>query len=47
VTDDLAAAVEAVRRGSGTVSVAVRVAGDDSARIAVDPDAQHYSASTM
>ncbi len=47
MTEDLLAAVDAVRRGSGTVSVVVRVADEDAARVAVEPDAQHYSASTM
>ncbi len=47
MTENLATAVDAVRRGSGTVSIAVRVAGEEVARVAVEPDAQHYSASTM
>jgi beta-lactamase class A len=42
----LPAVVEEVRRG-GTVSVVVRVAGEDAARVSVEPDAQHYSASIM
>ena len=47
MTEDLSAAVAAVRGGSGTVSVVARVAGEASARVAVEPDARHYSASTM
>ena len=45
--EDVAAAVSAVRRGAGTVSVVARVAGEETARVSVEPDAQHYSASTM
>jgi len=45
--EDVLAAVSAVRRGSGTVSVVARVAGVDEPRVSVDPDHQHYSASTM
>ena len=43
----LAAAVEAVRRGDGVVSVVARVQGEAKARVSVEPDAQHYSASVM
>ena len=45
--DDARAAVSAVRRGSGTVSVVARVAGEDEPRVSIEPDHQHYSASTM
>jgi beta-lactamase class A len=45
--DDLAEAVESVRRGSGTVSVVARVAGEGGARVSIAADAQHYAASTM
>jgi beta-lactamase class A len=45
--EDVRAAVSAVRRGSGTVSVVARVAGEDEPRVSVEPDHQHYSASTM
>ena len=44
---DLASAVSAVRRGSGTVSVVARMAGEEVPRVGVEPDARHYSASTM
>jgi beta-lactamase class A len=47
MTGDLTASVAAVRGGSGTVSVVARVSGEASARVAIDPDARHYSASTM
>jgi beta-lactamase class A len=40
-------AVGAVRRASGTVSVVLRVSGEDVPRTAIEPDAQHYAASTM
>lgn len=43
----LDAAVAEVRRGDGVVSVVARVAGETGARVSVDPDAQHYSASIM
>ncbi len=43
----LAVAVEAVRRGDGVVSVVARVQGEAKARVSVEPDAQHYSASVM
>jgi beta-lactamase class A len=43
----LEAAVAAVRRGSGSVSVVLRVSGEDAPRCAIEPDAQHYAASTM
>src|SRR5204862_6480528 len=43
----LSAAVDAVRRGDGVVSVVARVAGEDEPRVSVDPDARHYSASIM
>jgi beta-lactamase class A len=43
----LAAAVEEARRGDGVVSVVVRVSGEEAARVSVDPDARHYSASIM
>ncbi len=43
----LAAAVDAVRRGEGAVSVVARVQGEATARVSVEPDAQHYSASIM
>jgi beta-lactamase class A len=38
---------EALCRGDGTVSVVARVAGEDRARVSLEPDAQHYSASIM
>jgi beta-lactamase class A len=44
---DLGAVVASVRRASGTVSVVLRVSGEDTPRCAVEPDAQHYAASTM
>jgi beta-lactamase class A len=44
---DLAAAVTALRRGSGSVSVVARVAAEPVPLVSVEPDAQHYSASTM
>ena len=43
----LADAVDAVRRSEGVVSVVARVSGEDAARVAVEPDAEHYSASIM
>lgn len=43
----LDAAVDAVRRGDGVVSVVARVSGERDARVSVEPDAQHYSASIM
>ncbi len=43
----LSAAIEAVRGTEGTVSVVVRVAGEDAPRLSIDPDARHYSASIM
>ena len=43
----LSAAVDAVRRGDGIVSVVARVSGEDEPRVSVDPDARHYSASIM
>jgi beta-lactamase class A len=43
----LAAAVDALRRDDGTVSVVARVAGETQPRVSVEPDAQHYSASIM
>jgi beta-lactamase class A len=43
----LEAVVAAVRRGSGRVSVVLRAAGEVEPRCAIDPDAQHYAASTM
>lgn len=45
--EGLQAAVSAVRRGSGTVSVVALVAGEDLPRVSVEPDHRHYSASTM
>jgi beta-lactamase class A len=45
--DDLEAVVDSVRRGSGTVSVVLRVTGETEPRCSIDPDAQHYAASTM
>lgn len=42
----VAAAVETVRK-NGTVSVVARVSGEDEPRVAVEPDARHYSASIM
>jgi beta-lactamase class A len=45
--DDLEAVVTSVRRGSGTVSVVLRVSGEDEPRCSIEPDAQHYAASTM
>lgn len=45
--EDVAAAVAGVRRNSGKVSVVARVAGSPAPAVAVEPDAQHYSASTM
>jgi beta-lactamase class A len=43
----LDAVVASVRRGSGTVSVVLRVSGEDEPRCAIEPDTQHYAASTM
>jgi beta-lactamase class A len=43
----LEAAVDAVRRGEGVVSVVARVAGERRPRVSVEPFAQHYSASIM
>ena len=45
--EDVPAAVSAVRRGSGTVSVVALVSGEPGPRVSVEPDARHYSASTM
>ncbi|MDX6359011.1 MAG: beta-lactamase class [Nocardioidaceae bacterium] len=47
MSDPLEAVVAGVRRGSGTVSVVLRVSGEDAPRCAIEPDAQHYAASTM
>ncbi len=47
VDRSLSAAVDALRRGDGTVSVVARVSGEAGPRVAVEPDAQHYSASIM
>jgi beta-lactamase class A len=47
MSGSLDAAVAAVRRESGTVSVVLRVSGEEAPRCAIDPDAQHYAASTM
>jgi beta-lactamase class A len=44
---ELDRAVDAVRRDSGVVSVVARVSGVAAARVSVEPDAQHYSASIM
>ncbi len=44
---ELDLAVDAVRRDSGLVSVVARVSGETVARVSVEPDAQHYSASVM
>jgi beta-lactamase class A len=46
-TPDLETVVESVRRGAGTVSVVLRVSGEARARCAIEPDLQHYAASTM
>jgi beta-lactamase class A len=46
-TSDLETVVESVRRGEGTVSVVLRVSGEETARCAIEPGAQHYAASTM
>jgi beta-lactamase class A len=43
----LAGVVEEVRRGDGVVSVVARVSGFDAARVSVDPDVRHDSASIM
>jgi beta-lactamase class A len=43
----VAAAVAGVRRGSGTVSVVLRVSGEEQPRCSIEPEAQHYAASTM
>jgi beta-lactamase class A len=43
----LSAAVDALRKGEGVVSVVARVSGEDQPRVSVDPDARHYSASVM
>jgi len=43
----LADAIDAVRRTDGVVSVVARVSGEDVPRVAVEPDATHYSASIM
>lgn len=43
----LLAAVDELRGSDGVVSVVARVSGEDAPRVAVDPDAQHYSASVM
>jgi beta-lactamase class A len=45
--EHLQGALDAVRRGEGVVSVVARVAGEDTPRVSVEPDAQHYSASVM
>lgn len=42
----LSDAVDSVRK-DGTVSVVARVAGEERARVSVEPDARHYSASIM
>jgi beta-lactamase class A len=42
----LSAAVDSVRR-DGVVSVVARVSGEEQARVSVEPDARHYSASIM
>jgi beta-lactamase class A len=42
----LSTAVDAVRK-DGVVSVVVRISGEDEPRVAVEPDARHYSASIM
>jgi beta-lactamase class A len=43
----LPAAVDALRRGDGIVSVVARVSGEVRPRVSVDADARHYSASIM
>jgi len=43
----LDAAVDAVRRGEGVVSVVARLSGEHGPRVSVEPFAQHYSASIM
>jgi beta-lactamase class A len=43
----LPAAVDALRRGDGIVSVVARVSGEERPRVSVDADARHYSASIM
>jgi beta-lactamase class A len=43
----LQTAVDGVRRSDGVVSVVARVSGEDQPRVAVEPDATHYSASIM
>lgn len=45
--EPLQAAVDAVRRDDGVVSVVARVSGEDAPRVTVEPFAQHYSASIM
>jgi beta-lactamase class A len=45
--DPVLAAVEAVRRGDGVVSVVARVSGESAPGVSVEPHAQHYSASIM
>ena len=42
----LSAAVDSVRQ-DGVVSVVARISGEPDARVAVEPDATHYSASIM
>ena len=44
---DLDRVVASVGGRSGTVSVVVRVAGEAEPRLAIEPAAQHYAASTM
>jgi beta-lactamase class A len=46
ISPALSAAVDSVRR-DGVVSVVARVSGEDRARVSVEPDARHYSASIM
>jgi beta-lactamase class A len=45
--DALGDVVASVRGGTGTVSVVLRVSGEDEPRCAIEPDTQHYAASTM
>jgi beta-lactamase class A len=45
--EDVRTAVSAVRRGTGTVSVVARVAGEALPRVSIEPDHRHYSASIM
>jgi beta-lactamase class A len=44
---ELDRAVDTARRESGVVSVVARVSGEAAARVSVEPEAQHYSASIM